>query len=298
VLSVYVRLLAYWYQHQLFSVRWGGVCSNAFNVRNGVRQGGILSPILFNVYVDELSINLNNSETGCNMNEVFINYLLYADDTVVLAPSPHALQELINICSEFVNANEMVINIEKTYIMCVKPRPLKNLSVPNICLNDKPLVCVEKYKDLGVIFSDHQSDNDDINRQTQSIFSRGNMLIKRFKMCNDEVKGQLFKSYCTGFYCSHLWNSEHFLKSTFRQVKLAFKQIFRYLFNIKRESITARMIEMNCNTFEVIQRKAIFNFRKRILSSQNVLVATIVNSLFFLSSSLNKYWIQQLFLLS
>jgi len=65
--------------------------------------------------------------------------------------------------------------------MCVKPRSIKNLSVPYICLNDKTLVFVEKYKYLGVIFSEHQSDNDNINRQTQSIFSRGNMLIKRLK---------------------------------------------------------------------------------------------------------------------
>ena len=46
------------------SVRWGYSISNVFNVTNGVRQGGILSPKLFNIYIDGLSNILNNSLIG------------------------------------------------------------------------------------------------------------------------------------------------------------------------------------------------------------------------------------------
>ena len=46
-----VRLLCYWYSFQTMYIRWGSVTSDAFHVYNGVRQGGILSPLLFNVYV-------------------------------------------------------------------------------------------------------------------------------------------------------------------------------------------------------------------------------------------------------
>ena len=296
VLPLYVRLLRYWYSNQLFCVRWDGIVSSPFKVSNGVRQGGILSPLLFNVYVDDLSIELTSSRVGCNVNEVFMNHLIYADDTVLLAPSPDALQRLIDICSKFADNNEMVMNERKTYVMCVKPKRLKNLSIPNVYLNGKPLKFIDKHKYLGVIFSEHQSDNDDIDRQTRSIYARGNMLIKRFKLCNDDVKVQLFKSYCTGFYCSHLWDSDHFLKSSLKQVKLAFKRIFRHFFQIKQGSITAKMVELNCNTFDEIQRKSIFNFRKRILSSDNKLISTIVHSLFFIGSSLNGYWTKQLFM--
>jgi hypothetical protein len=44
-----------WYSTQQFSVKWDGILSEPFNVTNGVRQGSILSPQLFNVYMDELS---------------------------------------------------------------------------------------------------------------------------------------------------------------------------------------------------------------------------------------------------
>ena len=45
-----VRLLMFWYAHQTMCVRWAGSVSSKFTVSNGVRQGGILSPFLFNVY--------------------------------------------------------------------------------------------------------------------------------------------------------------------------------------------------------------------------------------------------------
>ena len=45
-------------------VRWAGVLSPGFHVSNGVRQGGILSPYLFNVYMDDLSTALNGCHTG------------------------------------------------------------------------------------------------------------------------------------------------------------------------------------------------------------------------------------------
>ena len=45
-----VRILCYWYAHQTMCVRWGStISSSSFCVSNGVRQGGILSPYLFNV---------------------------------------------------------------------------------------------------------------------------------------------------------------------------------------------------------------------------------------------------------
>ena len=60
-----IRLLVYWYEHQRMCVRWGGVYSISFTVTNGVRQWGILSPYLFNVDVDDLSVKFNSCHVGC-----------------------------------------------------------------------------------------------------------------------------------------------------------------------------------------------------------------------------------------
>ena len=63
-----LRILIYWYKNQDMCIRWGDAYSAKLKVTNGVRQGGILSPYLFNVYVDELSEELNKCNVGCNLN--------------------------------------------------------------------------------------------------------------------------------------------------------------------------------------------------------------------------------------
>ena len=52
--STVVRFLLLWYQSQQLNVRWNGQISESFGVSNGVRQGGVLSPVLFAIYVDGL----------------------------------------------------------------------------------------------------------------------------------------------------------------------------------------------------------------------------------------------------
>ena len=56
------------------------VISSGFGVSNGVCQGGILSPYLFCVYMDDLSIKLNDIKVGCTIGTTLINHLMYADD--------------------------------------------------------------------------------------------------------------------------------------------------------------------------------------------------------------------------
>ena len=56
-----VRMLLHWYTYQDFIVRWNNTLSASFKVSNGVRQGGILSPKLFSVYIDDLSKILSKS---------------------------------------------------------------------------------------------------------------------------------------------------------------------------------------------------------------------------------------------
>ena len=82
-------------------VKWGSTLSSKLQVTNGVRQGGVLSSLLFNVYVTELSELLNKSGIGGNMGSTIINHMLYADNICIVSLSSSGLQQLLNICHDY-----------------------------------------------------------------------------------------------------------------------------------------------------------------------------------------------------
>jgi exonuclease III len=167
---IIIRLLMKWYTTQSFIIQWEGILSTNFNVSNGVRQGGVLSPILFNIYMDDLSNALNKAKIGCMINSTSVNHLFYADDAIIMAPSPTALQKLLNICVEYADVNELVYNAKKTVSMCVKPKWLKNLRVPDFNVGDRLLNRTEVQKYLGVFIMDTLNDDKDMNREMKSIY--------------------------------------------------------------------------------------------------------------------------------
>lgn len=95
-----IRILVYWYSHQTMRGRWGNVTSVPFHVTNGVHQGRILSPFLFNMYVNDLSLILNACGTGCRVGDSLINHLMYADDLIIFSPYSAGLQQLLRICTQ------------------------------------------------------------------------------------------------------------------------------------------------------------------------------------------------------
>ncbi len=96
-----LRILTYWYTNQSMQIKWGNCVSDSFRVSNGVRQGGLLSPALFNVYMNELSEELSDCRTGCMLGNTTDNHYMYADDLVVPPPSSAGFQQLLNIRSDY-----------------------------------------------------------------------------------------------------------------------------------------------------------------------------------------------------
>ena len=74
VLLFIVRLLIVWYSLQRMHMRWGNTFSTSFCESNGVQQGGIISLVLFNVYMDDRSCALNRSNIGGRIGGEIVNH--------------------------------------------------------------------------------------------------------------------------------------------------------------------------------------------------------------------------------
>ena len=289
-----VRLLQQWYCSQMFVIRWGNVFSSPFSVSNGVRQGGILSPILFNVFMDDLSCTLRGALFGCHINGECYNHIIYADDTVLVASSPTALQNLLDISVTYFTEHKLLINRRKTKCMTVFPSGMAKLTVPTFFIDESPITVVDQQCYLGVLLNSACSDNADIKTQIRSLYVRGNMILQKFKHCSDEVKGQLFRNYCTSFYCLSLWTT--FNRTTLEDLKVAYNNVFRFLFKLpRRGSVSYHFVTKGLPTFSFIRRNLCYSMFKRILSSSNCLVSNIVDCISFASSSVFLEWINVLF---
>ena len=53
----------------------------------GVRQGGVLSPVLFAIYVDDIIVELKSSQEGCSIGGLYLGCVMYADDLLLLSAS-------------------------------------------------------------------------------------------------------------------------------------------------------------------------------------------------------------------
>ena len=103
----------------------GTVKSEKFTVSNGVRQRGVLSPLLFSVYRDRLFMRLRRSGYGCRIGPHFVGAVGYADDMYILSLTPYRLRAMVLICVAYANEYCIEFNWSKCemLIFCRQPLP-------------------------------------------------------------------------------------------------------------------------------------------------------------------------------
>ena len=95
------------YRNQRANVKWNNEFSEFFNIKNGVKQGAILSAVLYCVYTNGLFVALRNLKIGCYMNNDYVGVLGYADDLFLLSPSIDGLQEMLLVCEKYAESHNL-----------------------------------------------------------------------------------------------------------------------------------------------------------------------------------------------
>ncbi len=111
---LYTRLLCNMYLEQKIRVWFNQTYSEYFSVSNGVKQGGVLSPTLFSIYVDGMLTSLKDTGHGCHVGSNFIGCVSYADDLILLAPTKYSLKGMIHVCEDYAKQFSIVFN-KSTY---------------------------------------------------------------------------------------------------------------------------------------------------------------------------------------
>ena len=271
-----VRILKFWYSEQVMHISWNGYISSGFGTGNGVRQGGLLSPGLFNLYVNILSLHLNKLDIGCYLNTVRVNHLIYADDICLISPSLAGLRKLLRVSESVGDFLSINFNPDKSVCMRFSPNSYRNLPLFDVCLNGNPLAFVERTRYLGHIISSDLSDAADMEKTKRAIYARGNLLVRKFAPCSEHVKINLFRAYMTPLYCSHLWVK--FTRQNFNVVRTAYNAIFRKLFGISRfESARMNLVGRNLPCLDQIIRKSTCSLFQRLAASSNVISNDVDN---------------------
>lgn len=117
-----LSVLEDWLSLCLSCVKWGSAMSRFYELKTGVRQGGVLSPILFGIFIDDIVTLVSKAGTGCKIGASCAAIFLYADDIILLSPSVFALQTLVNVCALELQYLDMAVNAGKSACMRFGPR--------------------------------------------------------------------------------------------------------------------------------------------------------------------------------
>jgi exonuclease III len=195
------------YRRQSSRTVWDDCYSDYFGARNGVRQGGVASPILFTIYMDELLLRLERTKVGCYIGHEWYGSVGYADDVELQCPSIKGLQILVDTCSEFGEDYGVLYNSKKSMCMVFSIGKQTDLStMPKIYLNGKALSWVNKVKHLGIYLTSDLSEDEDIRHKQSDFIGRVNSLMYTYGFATSDVLTILLDSKCSHFYGCESWD--------------------------------------------------------------------------------------------
>ena len=242
-----IKCLLSWYNKLYSCVRWSGCFSSPFNVCAGVRQGGVLSPVLFNLYVDELVDTLESCGLGCHVVNKSFACIFDADDILIISPTVAGLQTMLNLCFAFATENGMTFNNDKSFCMQVG-RPI-NVLIQEMLLGNDLIHWVDNFKYLGIQFNCGATLHVDCVPVKKKFYAAFNSILCGCKAAPENVKVFLISAYCLPLltYCLGALKLN---AAAIDSLAVCWNDAFRKIFGLNRwESV--RTILLCCDVLPV-----------------------------------------------
>ena len=210
--SIVIRALIFVYEQQTAWVRWGKAKSSCFGVTNGTRQGSVLSPAFFAIYIDDLLKKLRELGVGCYIGEQFLGAAGFADDIVLLAPSRGAMEIMLATCEKFAAENNLKFSTDidpkksktKCIYMCGK---MTNVQYPvSLQLYGVDLPWVTSAVHLGHELHQLGTMEHDAKVKRAIFIQNSTDIREMFEFAHPAQVLQAVNVYASHFYGSMLWN--------------------------------------------------------------------------------------------
>jgi hypothetical protein len=195
-------LIKSYYENLILHVKDNsGKISPGFNATVGVKQGGNMSPWLFNRYINDLIIKLEKSNKTYNINGMSKGVMVYADDTNVISHNLVDLYECIFIIERYCMLYDITINAKKTkWMLLGEP---KSIVAEEVLLKGAVLEKVESFKFLGVIINSNGSYLEHLARR-RSLFMTGISEVHKLGFTRRDVPVRMKKLLYTSLVRSKL----------------------------------------------------------------------------------------------
>uniref|UniRef100_A0A8D8RKC5 Craniofacial development protein 2 n=1 Tax=Cacopsylla melanoneura TaxID=428564 RepID=A0A8D8RKC5_9HEMI len=191
-----INIITNLYWNQTAVLKIDGEHTDEVQILRGVRQGCVLSPILFNLYSEHIFREaLNDMEEGIPINGIRLNNLRYADDTIMLADTIEGLQKLMTKIAEVSSSYGLDINASKTKLMIISKEQIS--SDAQIIVNQVRIERVTQCQYLGTCINEAWDNSQEVKcriAKARNVFNSMDSVFKSHNLTLD-TKTRLLKCY-------------------------------------------------------------------------------------------------------
>jgi hypothetical protein len=245
-----------------------GNYSSFFIIMVGVKQGGIISAFLFQIFIDDLIVEIIGSNLGAIINNINVSIIVYADDILLICSVDAHLQHLLDICNKFSEKWRLKFNANKSHIIEFG-KQFYEKSI--FYLNDTEITKSEKIDYLGISIDKNldfdQYALDKFKNTQKSVFSLSFMGLKPSSI-SPILQAFIYKTYCLSQF-------------TYALETTVIKKKTRDYLNVAQNNLLRQIIGLNkyCHMSKILKCLKIFKFEELYICAKLSFINSIKKNL-------------------